>query len=261
MLAVAAKAFAPGTHPLPGDARRHGAQLPRGAALPRPAGGGVGRGTRRRVGAGEHRRGPRGRGDRAAGVAQPAADRDPAGRDPGASLRRGVRRRAPRRGEGAGEGARLLAARRLRPVGSQEPAARGLDALQRPAPPAASTCASSRCRTGPSSTSGSTSTRRGWNCRRSTSRTSARSSVATGCCTRWGRTSRCCRTRRRSGRGVRYRTVGDMTCTAAVRSDATTLTAVVGEIAATRITERGETRADDRISETGMEDRKREGYF
>ena len=60
---------------------------------------------------------------------------------------------------------------------------------------------------------------------------------------------------------VRYRTVGDMTCTAAVQSDATTLTAVVREIAATRITERGETRADDRISETGMEDRKREGYF
>ena len=60
---------------------------------------------------------------------------------------------------------------------------------------------------------------------------------------------------------VRYRTVGDMTCTAAVPSEATTLTAVVSEIAATRITERGETRADDRISETGMEDRKREGYF
>jgi len=60
---------------------------------------------------------------------------------------------------------------------------------------------------------------------------------------------------------VRYRTVGDMTCTAAVKSHASTLTAVVTEIAATRITERGETRADDRISETAMEDRKREGYF
>ena len=60
---------------------------------------------------------------------------------------------------------------------------------------------------------------------------------------------------------VRYRTVGDMTCTAAVASRASTLPAVVAEIAATRITERGETRADDRISETGMEDRKREGYF
>ncbi len=60
---------------------------------------------------------------------------------------------------------------------------------------------------------------------------------------------------------VRYRTVGDMTCTGAVRSDAVTLEAVVEEIAATRITERGETRADDRVSEAAMEDRKREGYF
>jgi sulfate adenylyltransferase subunit 2 len=60
---------------------------------------------------------------------------------------------------------------------------------------------------------------------------------------------------------VRYRTVGDMTCTGAVRSTATTLEQVVAEIAATRITERGETRADDRVTEAAMEDRKREGYF
>jgi sulfate adenylyltransferase subunit 2 len=60
---------------------------------------------------------------------------------------------------------------------------------------------------------------------------------------------------------VRYRTVGDMSCTGAVQSDASTLEAVVAEIAATRITERGETRADDRVSEAAMEDRKREGYF
>jgi sulfate adenylyltransferase subunit 2 len=60
---------------------------------------------------------------------------------------------------------------------------------------------------------------------------------------------------------VRYRTVGDMTCTGAVRSNATTLDQVVAEIAATRITERGETRADDRVTEAAMEDRKREGYF
>jgi sulfate adenylyltransferase subunit 2 len=60
---------------------------------------------------------------------------------------------------------------------------------------------------------------------------------------------------------VRYRTVGDMTCTGAVRSIATTLPEVVSEIAATRITERGETRADDRVTEAAMEDRKREGYF
>jgi sulfate adenylyltransferase subunit 2 len=60
---------------------------------------------------------------------------------------------------------------------------------------------------------------------------------------------------------VRYRTVGDMTCTGAVRSRATSLEDVVAEIAATRVTERGETRADDRTSEAAMEDRKRMGYF
>jgi sulfate adenylyltransferase subunit 2 len=60
---------------------------------------------------------------------------------------------------------------------------------------------------------------------------------------------------------VRYRTVGDMTCTGAVRSTADNLLDVVAEIAATRITERGETRADDRVTEAAMEDRKREGYF
>src|SRR3954466_12665431 len=60
---------------------------------------------------------------------------------------------------------------------------------------------------------------------------------------------------------VRYRTVGDMTCTGGVESIATTLDEVVAEIAATRVTERGETRADDRVTEAAMEDRKRRGYF
>ncbi len=60
---------------------------------------------------------------------------------------------------------------------------------------------------------------------------------------------------------VRYRTVGDMSCTGGVRSRARTLREVVTEIAATRITERGETRADDRVSEAAMEDRKKAGYF
>ncbi|MCG7524243.1 sulfate adenylyltransferase subunit CysD [Streptomyces sp. OfavH-34-F] len=62
-------------------------------------------------------------------------------------------------------------------------------------------------------------------------------------------------------RQVRYRTVGDMSCTGAVDSDATTLDAVIAEIAASRLTERGATRADDKMSEAAMEDRKREGYF
>jgi sulfate adenylyltransferase subunit 2 len=60
---------------------------------------------------------------------------------------------------------------------------------------------------------------------------------------------------------VRFRTVGDMTCTGGVESQAATIESVVEEIAATRVTERGETRADDRFSEAAMEDRKRVGYF
>jgi sulfate adenylyltransferase subunit 2 len=64
-----------------------------------------------------------------------------------------------------------------------------------------------------------------------------------------------------SRKTVRYRTVGDMTCTAAVESSAHTLDEVIAEITATRISERGETRIDDRISEAAMEDRKVNGYF
>jgi sulfate adenylyltransferase subunit 2 len=60
---------------------------------------------------------------------------------------------------------------------------------------------------------------------------------------------------------VRYRTVGDMSCTGAVESDAATIADVVAEIAATEVTERGQTRADDRVTEAAMEDRKRQGYF
>jgi sulfate adenylyltransferase subunit 2 len=60
---------------------------------------------------------------------------------------------------------------------------------------------------------------------------------------------------------VRYRTVGDMTCTGAVESSADTVDEIILEVAASRLTERGATRADDRVSEAAMEDRKREGYF
>ena len=60
---------------------------------------------------------------------------------------------------------------------------------------------------------------------------------------------------------VRFRTVGDATCTGCVESVAVTADEVVAEVAASRVTERGATRADDRISDAGMEDRKREGYF
>ncbi len=62
-------------------------------------------------------------------------------------------------------------------------------------------------------------------------------------------------------RTVRFRTVGDASCTGAVESEARTVQAVIDEVAATRLTERGATRADDRASEAAMEDRKRQGYF
>ena len=62
-------------------------------------------------------------------------------------------------------------------------------------------------------------------------------------------------------RRVRYRTVGDMSCTGAVDSDAATIDQVLVEIANSTLTERGATRADDRLSESAMEDRKKEGYF
>ena len=60
---------------------------------------------------------------------------------------------------------------------------------------------------------------------------------------------------------VRYRTVGDATCTGAVESAAATIDDVIVEVAASRVTERGATRADDRFTEAAMEDRKKEGYF
>ncbi|MCX2730270.1 sulfate adenylyltransferase subunit CysD [Saccharopolyspora sp. NFXS83] len=62
-------------------------------------------------------------------------------------------------------------------------------------------------------------------------------------------------------KSVRFRTIGDMTCTGAVPSTAATVAEVIAEIAATKVTERGQTRADDRASAASMEDRKREGYF
>ncbi|NBM20220.1 sulfate adenylyltransferase subunit CysD [Streptomyces sp. GC420] len=74
----------------------------------------------------------------------------------------------------------------------------------------------------------------------------------------WGGPGRGERTDKRR---VRYRTVGDMSCTGAVDSDAATVAEVIAEITASRLTERGATRADDKLSEAAMEDRKREGYF
>ena len=121
---------------------------------------------------------------------QPAADGHAARRDHRARLRRRVRRRPPRRGEGAGQGARVLVPRRLRPVGPEEPAARAVEPLQRPAPQGRAHPRVPACRTGPSSTSGSTSPTTASSCRRSTTRTAARCSAATACGWRCRRSSR-----------------------------------------------------------------------
>lgn len=112
---------------------------------------------------------------------QPAADRPAHRGHPAAPLRRRLRRRTARRGEGPGQGARLLPARRVLPVGPAPPAPRAVAALQRPPRHAASTSGSSRSPTGPSWTSGSTSSVRASSSRRSTSPTSARSSAAPAC--------------------------------------------------------------------------------
>ena len=101
-----------------------------------------------------------------------------------APVRRGARRRAPRRGEGPRQGAGLQRPRRLRAVGSAQSAPGAVGPVQRPAPAAASTCAFSPCRTGLNSTSGPTSRARASRCRASTTPIRDRSSAATGCCSR-----------------------------------------------------------------------------
>ena len=120
--------------PLPADARRHGAQLPRGDRVPRPARRRARRAARRRLGAGVDRQRPRRRADGPARLAQPAADDDAARRDGVEPVRRGDRRRPARRGALPREGADLLVPRRLRPVGSARPAPGALESLQRQDP-------------------------------------------------------------------------------------------------------------------------------
>ena len=137
-----------------------------------------------------------------------------------ARLRRRLRRRAPRRGARPGQGADLLLPRRLRPVGPAAPAPRAVEHLQRAHPPRRARPRVPDLATGPSSTSGSTSPRRTSRSRRSTSPTSARSSAATGCSTRSRRTCELIDGEEPFTDSVRYRTVGDMSCTGAVALDA-----------------------------------------
>ena len=124
-----------------------------------------------------------------------------------------------------------------------------------------STSGSSRCPTGPSSTSGPTSAPRRSSCRRSTTPIGGKVFKRDGMLLAVDRHLQPRADEEVFETTVRFRTVGDVTCTGCVESNAATVAEVVAETAVSRLTERGATRADDRISEAGMEDRKRQGYF
>ena len=135
LLAARREGVPAGEVPVPGHARRHGPQLPRGDRVPRPPRAGARRAARRRERPGVDRPGPRRQEQIGpARVAQPAADDDAARRDRGARLRRRDGRRAPRRGACAREGAHLQLPRRLRPVEPARAASRALEPLQRAHP-------------------------------------------------------------------------------------------------------------------------------
>ena len=176
-------------------------------------------------------------------------------------VRRRVRRRPPRRGEGPGQGAGVQLPRRVRPVGPEEPAARAVEPLQRPPPqgrahPGVPAVELDRAR------HLAVHRRRGHRApvdllRPPAPGVPARRHVAG----RLRRSSRACPARR--SRSARCASAPSATSPAPARSSRRPppSTQVIAEVAATRLTERGATRADDRISEAGMEDRKKEGYF
>ena len=223
---------------------------------------GARRAADRRLRAGVDRQGPRRRGDRPARLAQPAADRHAARRDRRARLRRRVRRRPPRRGARPREGAHLLLPRRLRPVGPEEASGPSCGTSTTAASARASTCACSRSPTGPSSTCGSTSPRE------ELELPSIYFAHEREVFARDGMLYAASDVRRADGRRgavhrvrpLPHRRRHELHRRGALRRPRRCET-VVAEIAATRITERGETRADDRATEAAMEDRKREGYF
>ncbi len=176
-------------------------------------------------------------------------------------LRRRVRRWPARRGEGAGQGARLLASATTSGSGTRRTSGPSCGTSTTAGTARASTSACSRCRTGPSSTSGSTSSDDDIEIpsiyfahRREVFRRDGMWLAVSPFITLMDGEEPVEMT-------VRYRTVGDATCTGAVESPAATVDDVIVEVAASRITERGATRADDKFTEAAMEDRKREGYF
>ena len=187
---------------------------------------------------------------------------DAARRDRRVRLRRLHRRRAPRRGEGARQGARLLVPRRVRPVGSEEPAPRAVEPVQRARRTRASTCACSRSATGPSSTCGSTSRASASTCRRSTSRTRAPVVRRGGALVPVTDADAAARRRGRRARvgALSHRRRHHLHGAGRVRR-ARPSHAIIAETAAATITERGATRLDDQTTDASMELRKKEGLL
>ena len=263
MLHLAVKAFAPGPGAVPGDARRHRPQLRRG--------------DRRSATARSSARRPAGRRPACRTTSTPAASSRTPARAPAATGCRPSRCCAASRSTASTPCSAAPAATRRRPAprsGCSASATSSASGTRRTSGPScgasttaatarASTSGCSRCRTGPSSTSGSTSPTRsielpvdllrppapgvpprrhaGWPTRRSS---------------RWPTARRSCE----AHRALPHRRRRHLHRRGRV-APPTPSTTVIAEVAATRLTERGATRADDRITEAGMEDRKREGYF
>ena len=263
LLRLAEKAFRPGALPVPGHARRHRPQLPRGDRVPRPPRGRARRAADRRLGAGLDRHRPRRRGDRPARLAQPPADRrrcstrSPSTASTPPSAARAATRSGPAPRSASSPSATTSAS------GTPRPSAPSCGTSTTGASARASTCASSRSRNwteldvwqyiargGPRGAVDLLRPRaRGLRARRDALRASRRTSSSSTA-------------RSPSARRVRYRTVGDMTLHRRRRARPPPRSRTSSPRSPRpRITERGETRADDRVSEAAMEDRKREGYF
>ena len=195
------------------------------------------------------------------GIPQPAAGGHAARRHHRAPLRRRHRRGPAGRGQGPGQGAGALLPRLPSASGTPSASAPSCGSSTRPACGRASTSGPSRSRTGPSSTSGSTSGARASSCRRSTSPTAREVverdgmllALASGCPPGHGEEVA-------GDRALPHRRRRHLHRRGALRGRPRS-SEIIGEVAGPRISERGATRADDRFSETAMEDRKREGYF
>ena len=218
LLRLAEKAFRPGAVPVPGHARGHGPQLPRGDRVPRPPRRRAGRAADRRLRAGLDRQGPRRRGDRPARVAQPAADRRRCStRSPStASTRRSAARAATRSARGPRSGSSPSATTSA--SGTRGASARSLEPLQRPRAARRARARVPDLQLDRARRVGVHRSPRARDPAALHRRTSARCSSATGCSTRSRDFVERMDGEEPFTEWVRYRTVGDMTCTGAVRS-------------------------------------------